>query len=203
LHPSKNPQTSFVSGSRFPKAASAFAEVGRQTVAGLLAIVIVYLSLLATSAPLAANDAESIQRAIDLLERRGFDREVLLLRHFAAFRSRDNWINTNFPTENSFAATNFPFGIITLYHDFYIKAADDETRAMVLLHEAQHLQGADESDAYSYVWQNRERLGWTQLSHGMTETYVAVELDTREHAPELFTCKSNLWNDCTQIAKNE
>jgi len=201
LEPSNSLQTSFASGSQLARAASAFlrigAEVGRHAVAGFLAVFIVYLSLVATSAPMSAKEAEPLARAIDLLEVKGFDREVFLLRHVATFRSRDNWINSSFPTENSFAATNFPFGVITLYEDFFDKAADDTTRAMILLHETQHLQGADETAAYSYVWQNRERLGWTQLSPGMTETYVAVELDTREHVPELFTCNSNLWNDCT------
>ena len=69
---------------------------------------------------------------------------------------------------------------------------------MVLLHEAQHLKGGDEKAAYSFVWQNRERLGWTQLSHGTTPSYITIEQQTREFAPELFTCRQNLWSDCTE-----
>jgi hypothetical protein len=190
----------FVRGSQLLKAASAFfpyaASAARHTVAGLLAITIMYLSLLATSAPMAAGEMDSIERAVQMLEDKGFGREVFLLRHFATFRDRDNWINTAFPAERAFAATNFPFGLITLYPDFYDKA-DDTTRAMILLHEAQHLTGAGEADAYRYVWQNRQRLGWTQLRYGPTDAYVTIELETRELSPELFNCTAMLWNDCT------
>ena len=30
---------------------------------------------------------------------------------------------------------------------------------------------------------------------------IQTELQTREHAPELFTCTKNLWNDCTLLAR--
>jgi hypothetical protein len=187
-------------GSLFEKAAPAAFRLlltgVRHAVAGLLGLVILYLSLLATSAPMSVSDRAVIDNAIAILDSKGFDSEAFLLRHTATFRSRDNWINISFPTENSFAATNFPFGIITIYPDFYTQA-DDTTRAMILLHEAQHMKGGSEADAYAYVWRNRQQLGWTQLSHGTTDTYVTVELETRELAPELFTCESKLWNDCT------
>jgi hypothetical protein len=107
--------------------------------------------------------------------------------------------------ENAYAATNFPFQMITLYPDFYHKAKDDTERAMILLHEAQHLQGADEQEAYAYVWKNRTRLGWTQITYGGTPTYIDVAGLTRENAPALFTCTQKVWNDCTenlQVAEN-
>jgi hypothetical protein len=69
---------------------------------------------------------------------------------------------------------------------------------MVLLHEAQHLKGGDEPEAYEFVWRSRRRLGWTQLSHGTTPTFITVELQTREHNPQMFTCPENFWNDCTE-----
>lgn len=175
-----------------------FESVLRHAFAGFLAIVIFYLSLVITSPPLTTDETRTIDRAIAVLESRGFDREAFLLRHVATFRGSDNWLNETQTNENAFAATNFPVEMITLYPDFYTKAADDTERAMILLHEAQHLQGSDESAAYAYVWKNRERLGWTQLTHGATDTYVTVSLQTRENAPELFTCSNKVWRDCTE-----
>ncbi|MEP6789431.1 MAG: hypothetical protein ABJB40_13415 [Acidobacteriota bacterium] len=174
------------------------AHIVRYLFASFLALVIFYLSLVITSPPLTLTETQPIDRAISVLESKGFAREAFLLRHVATFRGSDNWLNETQSAENAYAATNFPFEMITLYPDFYRKATDDTERAMVLLHEAQHMQGDDETAAYAYVWQNRERLGWTQLSHGTTETYVTVGLQTRENAPELFTCANKMWNDCTE-----
>ncbi len=151
-----------------------------------------------TSAPLRDDERETLDRTIALLAAKGFDREVFLLRHITTFRRTDNWLNTLADNENAFAATNFPFELITLYPDFYSKAKDDTERAMILLHEARHLQGADERDAFDYVWRNRQKLGWTILSYGTTESYITIELLTRENSPELFTCPANLWKDCTE-----
>ena len=167
-------------------------------IAAILAIIAFYCSLIASSTPLWPEDRAEVDRAISLLEQKGFDREVFLLRHTVAFRSSDNWLNRMTKRDNAYAATNFPFQIVTLYPDFYAKTTDDTERAMVLLHEAQHLKGGDEKAAYSFVWQNRDRLGWTQLTHGTTPSYITIEQQTREFAPELFTCRQNLWNDCTQ-----
>ena len=165
---------------------------------GFLTLSSLFLSLLISSLPTPPHEQEKIDRAIAKLEEKGFEREVFLLRKVATFRSTDNWINSLTVKEDAYAATNCPFGIITLYPDFYNKAADDTERAMILLHEAQHLQGKDESETYDYVWRNRQKLGWTILSHGTTATFVTIELQTRENAPNLFTCSANLWNDCTE-----
>lgn len=166
--------------------------------AGALAVFILYLSLLATSVPPTDAERQKIDAAIDVLEAKGFEQEAFLLRHLTVFRKSDNWLNGVAESENAYAATNFPFGIMTIYPDFYEKATDDTERAMVLLHEARHIEGADERQAYTYVWENRAKLGWTTLTHGTTPTYVTIELQTRENAPELFKCSSNLWNDCTE-----
>jgi hypothetical protein len=121
------------------------------------------------------------------------------LKRITTFRRTDNWINKLTIEESAFASANFPFGVITLYQDFYTKTTDDTERAMVLLHEVQHLQyGQDEAIAYKYVWQNRQKLGWTVFSHGMTETFITVSDQTREYSPDIFTCSANLWNDCTE-----
>lgn len=170
----------------------------RHLVAGVLAIFAFYLSLVATSVPLTNEDLRAVDRAIGVLEQRGFEREAFLLRHVTTFRASDNWLNGFISEENAYAATNFPFGIITIYPDFYSKTQDDTERAMILLHEAQHLQTSGEADAYAYVWSQRHQLGWTQLAYGTTPTYVTVELQTRENAPELFACAVNLWHDCTE-----
>jgi hypothetical protein len=167
-------------------------------IAALLALFAFYLSLIASSAPLEVRERLAVQRAIGVLEEKGFDREAFLLRHTVAFRASDNWLNTLTKQDNAYAATNFPFQIVTLYPDFYNKTTDDTERAMVLLHEAQHLQGKDEAGAYGYVWQHREQLGWTQLSHGATPSYVTIAEQTRENAPDIFTCPNHEWNDCTE-----
>ena len=167
-------------------------------VAALLALFAFYLSLIATSAPLEVNERLTVERSIALLEQKGFDREAFLLRHAVAFRATDNWLNSLTKEDKAYAATNFPFQIVTLYADFFKKTTDDTERAVVLLHEAQHLQGADEKAAYSYVWEHRAQLGWTQLSHGTTPSYVTIAEQTREIAPELFRCYDKVFDDCTE-----
>ena len=164
----------------------------------LCLLSIFHSSLLVTSQPLRADEAAAVTRAIDLLEARGFAREVFLLRRLTLFRNTDNWLNEMTDKENAYAATNFPLNVITLYPDFFMKAQDDTERAMVLLHEAQHLQGANEPEAYAYVWRSRHRVGWTILTHGTTESYVTIEAQTREVSPELFTCADKFWSDCTE-----
>jgi len=177
---------------------TSFGLVASCAVAALLAVFAFYLSLIATSAPLELNERLAVQRAIGVLEEKGFEREAFLLRHTVTFRSTDNWLNLMTKQDNAYAATNFPFQIITLYPDFYKKATDDTERAIVLLHEAQHLQGADEPAAYSYVWKNRERLGWNQLRYGTTPSYVTISEQTRDIAPELFRCPNKVFFDCTE-----
>ncbi len=100
--------------------------------------------------------------------------------------------------ENAYAATNFPFAIITLYSDFFAYPQDDTERAAILLHEARHLQGEDEHQAYSYVWQNRHRLGWTGDRYGESPVWANIQRQTRDQAPELFNCPSMRNGDCTE-----
>jgi hypothetical protein len=177
---------------------SLFETTRSSSLAILLALSAFHLSLVSTSAPLLFEERDAVDRAIDLLDEKGFKTEVFLLRNVATFKRTDNWLNRVAPKENAFAATNFPFLIITVYPDFYSRATDDTERAMVLLHEAQHLRGKGEREAYEYVWRQRARLGWTQLTHGTTEAYVTIEQQTRENAPALFTCPAKVWSDCTE-----
>jgi len=166
---------------------------------GVLAVVLLFETMIVTSLPLAPHQAETVERAVKILDQKGFDREAFVLRNISVKRSSDNWLNQIFERENAFAATNMPFGILTIYPDFYKRTKDDTERAMILLHEARHMLGSDEHTAYSYVWKNREKLGWTQMSHGSGEVYTTVEEQTRSNAPELFNCPDRLWSDCTEM----
>jgi len=143
-------------------------------------------------------ESQQIDRAIQLLADHGFSEEVFLLKGTTTFRATDHWLNGLTEKENAYASTNFPFQIITLYPDFYSKAEDDTERAMVLMHEARHLMGENENQAYAYVWKHRKQLGWSLESHGSTESYVTIEQQTREMAPELFNCPDKPWEDCTE-----
>jgi hypothetical protein len=167
----------------------------------LCLISIFHSSLLVTSQPLRADENAAVERAINLLDAKGFGREAFLLRHFTVFRNTDSWLNSLTQRENAYAAANFPFNIITLYPDFFTKAQDDTERAIILLHEVQHLRGADEHEAYEFAWRNREKVGWTILTHGTTESYINIEAMTRQTVPELFNCPDRMWNDCTGILK--
>ena len=164
----------------------------------ILALVAFYLSLVSTSLPPTKMEKEQVDRAIQLLADRGFADEVFLLKGTTTFRGTDHWLNSFIEKENAYASTNFPFQIVTLYPDFYTKAVDDTERAMILLHEARHLMGENENQAYAYVWKNRKTIGWTLRSHGTTESYVTIEQQTREMAPELFNCPEKPWEDCTE-----
>ncbi|CAN5619737.1 hypothetical protein BH24ACI3_BH24ACI3_13000 [soil metagenome] len=164
----------------------------------VLSVAAFHLSLISTSLPPTADEREQIERAIVLLEERGFINEAGVLRSSVTFRSTDNWLNSLIEKEEAYAAANFPFQIITNYPDFYNKAVDDTERAAILLHESRHLFGEDENQAYAYVWQNRERRGWTLRTHGTTASYITIEQQTREMAPELFTCPGRTYSDCTE-----
>jgi hypothetical protein len=181
-----------------PRDESSLGLLASCAIAAVLALFAFYLSLVASSAPLSVNERLQVQAAIKVLEAKGFSREAFLLRHTVTYRSTDNWLNSLTKQDNAYAATNFPFQIITIYPDFYYKAADDTERAMVLLHESQHLQGKDEAGAYGFVWQHREQLGWTQIKYGSTPSYVTIAEQTHDYAPEMFTCPNRVWNDCTE-----
>jgi hypothetical protein len=157
----------------------------------------VYFSLLKSAEPLSSEQAAAVERAIKILEDRGFERETFLLRRTVAFRATDNWLNEKTRQEDAYAATNFPFQIVTLYESFFKYPKDDTERAMVLLHEAQHLQGAGETEAYEYVWRNRKKLGWNESTYGKTEVWRNVFSFTKKNAPNLFLCSFNENGDCT------
>jgi hypothetical protein len=157
-----------------------------------------YFSLIISAKKLNYEETKTVRRTILILKEKGFSDEVFLLEYFTAFRSNDNWLNASIEKENAYAATNFPFEIITLYPVFFEVPIDDTERAAILLHEAKHLQGADEKEAYEYVWKHRAQLGWTKETHSNSLIWNNVRKQTKEYAPHLFICDTNEYGDCTE-----
>jgi hypothetical protein len=165
------------------------------------AVGIFYSSLIFSASPLNREEAERVQAAIRLIEKRGFINEAYLLRELATFRGSDNWLNATVAKENAYAATNYPFAIITLYPDFFTYPEDDIERAAILLHEARHLKGYGEDDAYEFVWRNKKYLDWTEEKYGDSVVWLNIRKQTREVTPNLFVCDFNPNNDCTEVRK--
>ncbi len=159
-----------------------------------------YLSLLVSADKLSPQQKETVRNAISILREKNFDTEAMILSTFTAYRGSDNWLNASVAKENAYAATNFPFEIMTLYPDFFTYPIDDVEKAAILLHEARHLMGEGEKEAYEYVWKNRERLGWTKDKYALSSVWMNVRHQTREHVPEMFICTQNPAYDCTAVS---
>lgn len=157
-----------------------------------------YSSLVLSASPLTVEEKRVTQNAIRLLDEKGFSKETFLLRRLTVFRSNDNWLNASIDKENAYAATNFPFEIVTLYPDFFTYPLDDTERAAILLHEAQHLLGEDEKSAYQFVWKSRKTLGWTGETYANSVILTAVRKQTKELVPLMFVCDVNSFSDCTE-----
>lgn len=164
----------------------------------LAAVIGFYLSLIATAKPLSIEEKATVRGATRTLREKGFTSEARLLANLTVFRGNDNWLNASVAKENAYAATNFPFEIVTLYPDFFAYPLDDIERAAILLHESKHLAGQNEHDAYEFVWKNRERLGWTRAHYGNSAVWQNVRHQTKENVPELFACDANDLADCTE-----
>ena len=160
------------------------------------AVLSFYLSLLFSAQPLNIDQKASVRRGISILREKGFTQEAFLLANVTVYRSNDNWLNASVAKENAYAATNFPFEIMTVYPDFFAYPKDDVERAAILLHEAKHLQGKDEHDAYAFVWKQKARLGWTREAYGASPIWENVRRQTLDMAPEVFTCPDREFNDC-------
>ena len=171
---------------------------GGLLVAIFIALFGFYMTLIVSAKRLAYEEKRTVERAILILEDKGFSKDVFVLRYLTAYRGTDNWLNASTREENAYAATNFPFEIMTVYADFFIYPKDDLERAAILLHEAQHLKGGDEKEAYEFVWKNRKQLGWTKEAYGGSVVWRNVRRQTREIAPHLFVCEANEFADCTE-----
>ncbi len=164
----------------------------------LCTLLAFYLSMIFTSASLSGKERAQIEKSIQVLDEKGFSNEVFLLRRLTAFRGNDNWLNASTRLEDAYAATNFPFEIMTIYPEFFSETTDETERAAILLHEAQHLKGADERAAYEFVWRNRRRLGWTSGAYQNSLVWRSVRKQTKEYAPNLFVCAWTEYDDCTE-----
>ena len=164
--------------------------------ATLAVLVLCHGSLLWTSRAATVEQRIEVRRAVDIIERGGFGREAFLLRRLSNFRTSDNWWNNYTGHEEAYAATNFPFEVVTLYPDFFLYPVDDVERAVILLHEARHLSGAGEEEAFAGVWRDKARLGWTREKYGRTRVWKNVSEFTRRYAPRVFACGPDGGQDC-------
>lgn len=172
--------------------------VGIVLFASLFALAGFYISLLVSAKTITYDQRKLVDRAVAVLDEKGFSRETWYLKYVTSFRRSDNWLNASVEKENAYAATNFPFEIMTLYPDFFGLPMDDTERAAILLHESEHLQGKDEKAAYEFVWKNRKQLGWTSDKYGISEVWQGVRNETKHNAPDLFVCEFKEKGDCTE-----
>ncbi len=164
--------------------------------ATLILLLIWYVSLLTSSHGLQPDQREKVDNAVALLQQQGFNREAFILKHLTVFRGTDNWWNNYIGHRDAYAATNFPFEVVTLYSDFFEVPLDDKERAAVLLHEACHLMGDGEDSALDSTWRNKQQLGWTADKYKQTRLWNATEQLTRARLPFMFQCGLDGNADC-------
>jgi hypothetical protein len=157
-----------------------------------------YVSLRATSEAVTSGQRQIIARAIDVLERKDFGGRAFVLRNLVSYRATDNWWNRTVGHRDAYAATNFPFEVVTLYPDYFKVPVDDTERAVVLLHESYHLAGAGEETAFAEVWREKGKLGWTRELYGQTPLWRSVRAFTERYAPQHFSCGANGADDCLE-----
>ncbi|HVF55615.1 MAG TPA: hypothetical protein VM934_05670 [Pyrinomonadaceae bacterium] len=171
--------------------------VGGVALSGVL-LLCCHVSLLESSEAANFEQKQLVHRAIAVIERSGFDTDAFLLRRLANYRTTDNWWNNWNGHGEAYAATNFPFQIVTLYPEFFKYSTDDVERAAILLHEARHLSGRGEETAFAGVWRDKAKLGWTKEQYGHTRVWKNVLEFTQRYAPELFRCGADALQDCAE-----
>lgn len=157
-----------------------------------------YLSMLLTSQELAFDRRQAVAQAVAILEQKGFSKQAFVLSHLVKYRDTDNWWNRSVGHHDAYAATNFPFEVMTLYPEFFDSAVDDTERAAILLHETYHLFGSGEAAALEGVWRDKQRLGWTAHKYGQTKVWSNTKELTAATVPWLFTCGSDTRSDCME-----
>lgn len=155
-----------------------------------------YMSLLITSDDLGFDRRQIVEKAVVLLGQNGFSRESFVLAHLTTYRRTDNWWNKYVGHHDAYAATNFPFEVVTLYPEFFETAVDDNERAAILLHEAYHLFGSHEGAALEGVWREKQRIGWTAEKYGQTKVWNNTRALTMAQVPSLFYCGTDGKSDC-------
>jgi hypothetical protein len=164
--------------------------------ATLFFLFVSYMSLRVTSDDLGYDQRQIVRRSIAILEQKGFSREATVLNTFTSYRGTDNWWNRFLGHRDAYAATNFPFEVLTLYPEFFVDSADDLERAAILLHEACHLFGWGEEASLEYVWRNKHQLGWTEDQYGQSKVWSNTKEQTSGLVPKLFQCGSDGKSDC-------
>jgi hypothetical protein len=159
-------------------------------------LLILYASLLISSDGLQPDQREKVQNAIAILQQQGFNREAFILKRLTVFRRTDNWWNKYVGHSDAYAATNFPFEVVTLYPEFFNVPVDDKERAAVLLHESCHLMGDGEDAALQSTWRNKRQIGWTADRYHQTRVWDATEKLTRAKFPYMFQCGADGQSDC-------
>lgn len=181
-----------------PRRRGLLRKVGAGLVLSFFALVGCYVSLLETSAEANLEQRQHVRHAIEIIDRGGFGSEAFLLRRLASYRTTDHWWNRWLGHGEAYAATNFPFEVVTLYPEFFQHPIDDVERAVVLLHEARHLAGDGEEEAFARVWRTKARLGWTKERYGQTRVWRSVREYTARYVPALFECGEDRRQDCTE-----
>ena len=157
-----------------------------------------YMSLLLTSEDLQYDRRQTVKAAIAILQQKGFARQAFMLNNLVKYRGTDNWWNLYIGHRDAYAATNFPFEVVTVYPDFFETAVDDTERAAILLHESYHLFGSGEATAFESVWRDKQRLGWTEDKYAQTKVWRNTRELTEAEVPKLFTCGTDQHSDCLQ-----
>jgi hypothetical protein len=166
--------------------------------ATLTLLFVCFMSLLATSERLDFNQRQTVADAIAVLEQAGFSREAFVLGNLVNYRSTDNWWNEYVGHQSAYAATNFPFEVVTLYPAFFQFAVDDTERAAILLHESYHLFGAGEEAALQGAWVQKERIGWSTYAYSQTKVWKNTREWTAGSVPLLFKCGMDRHSDCVE-----
>lgn len=164
----------------------------------LLLLFVAYMSLLLTSEELGFDKRQTVNQAIAVLRQKGFAREAFVLGNLVKYRGTDNWWNIYVGHHDAYAATNFPFEVVTLYPEFFSTAVDDTERAAILLHESHHLFGAGEEAALEGLWREKQRLGWTADKYAQTKVWINTRDLTAAGVPKLFQCGTDGHAECVQ-----
>ena len=164
----------------------------------LVVLVLAYLSLLLTSDDLQFDQRRTVDAAIAVLKQNGFERQVFALNHLTRYRGTDSWWNRCVGHQNAYAATNFPFEVVTLYPEFFNTAVDDTERAAILLHESYHLYGAGEDAALETTWREKSRIGWIAERYNQTKVWKNTKELTAALVPKLFSCGTDGRSDCVK-----
>jgi hypothetical protein len=164
----------------------------------LLLLFIAYMSLLLTSEELGYDKRQTVNQAISILRQKGFAKEAFVLGNLVKYRDTDNWWNRSIGHHDAYAATNFPFEVVTLYPEFFTTTVDDTERAAILLHESHHLFGAGEETALEGVWREKQNLGRTADKYSKTKVWNNTRDLTATSVPKVFQCGTDGHSDCVQ-----